>query len=124
MNRWLALTFGSVAGGFARYAVGGTAHGWLGPRFPSGTLVVNLTGCFLIGLFDRLIDTKHLAGPETRMLLIAGFCGAYTTFSTFIFETSNLLKDGQWARAAVNVLVSVALGLALFQAGETVGKSF
>src|SRR5438552_1498456 len=106
MSRWINLLAGSVAGGFARYFLSGAAYRALGDSFPHGTMIVNLTGCLLIGFFNALAEEKFLLGPEARLLLMTGFCGAFTTFSTFILEASNLLKDGQMARALANVLFS------------------
>lgn len=122
--KWLGLAAGSLAGGFARYFLAGAVYGALGARFPYGTIVVNLSGCFLIGLLNSLAEDKFLLGTEARLLLMAGFCGAFTTFSTFMLETSNLVKDGQWTYALANILVSVVLGFALFRAGSVAVRIF
>ena len=120
MNRWLALVLGSIAGGFARYFAAGAVYNRLGAEFPHGTLVVNLSACLLIGFLDSLAE-RFLIGPETRVLLMTGFCGAYSTFSTFILETSNLVKDGEFFRAVINVVVSVGAGFLLFRLGAILG---
>jgi len=117
MGKWIGLVAGSVAGGIARYTLAGAAYRALGADFPYGTLAVNLSGCFVIGVLDGLAEEKFLLGPQARVLLMTGFCGAYTTFSTLILETDHLLRGGEFVRAAGNVLVSVGLGLALFRAG-------
>jgi CrcB protein len=122
MSRWLALVLGSVAGGVARYGFAGLVYDRLGSDFPYGTLAVNLSACFLIGFLDSLAESRFLLGPEARVLLMTGFCGAYSTFSTFMLETSNLLKDGQFARAAANVGLSLAIGFLLFRAGAFIGE--
>lgn len=123
MTKWLNLAAGSLAGGFARYALAGLAFRALGTGFPYGTLAVNLAGCFLIGLLDALADERFLLGPEARMLLMIGFCGAFTTFSTLILETNNLLKDGQAGAALLNLGASLLLGLALFRAGTLAARA-
>jgi|SRR5581483_11539840 len=121
MNRWWGLVAGSVAGGFARYLAAGAVYDWLGSEFPYGTLVVNLSGCLLIGVFDGLAE-RFVLRTEMRVLLMTGFCGAYTTFSTFILETSNLMKEGQLGRAAANVFLSVIAGFVLFRLGAILGE--
>jgi CrcB protein len=86
-------------------------------------MAVNMTGCFLIGLFDSLAGEKFLLGPQARLLLMTAFCGAFTTFSTLILETSNLMKDGELWLAFVNSLGSLAFGLLLFRLGVWLGKA-
>ena len=121
--KWIALAAGSLLGGFSRYLLAGVVYQATGTDFPYGTLVINLTGCFLIGLFNSLAEVKFLLPPNARILLMTGFCGAYTTFSTFILETSNLVKDGEAGRALANVLLSVGIGFAMLLLGEFVGKA-
>lgn len=121
MNRWIGLIVGSIAGGFARYAVAGAVYGWMGSEFPYGTMIVNLSACLLIGFFDGLAE-RFLIGPDVRILLMTGFCGAYSTFSTFILETSNLIKDGEFGRASVNVALSLIAGFILFRLGALLGE--
>lgn len=119
---WALLAAGSVAGGLARYAAAGVVSAAAGATFPYGTLVVNLSGCLFVGLFDALAAERVLLGPSGRLLLMTGFCGAYTTFSTLILETSRLLGDGEFGRAAANALGSLALGLVLFRFGQWLGR--
>jgi fluoride exporter len=105
------IAVGSALGGVSRYLLGGVVHRAAGAGFPAGTLVVNITGSFLLGVFLRYaVDTPTLT-PEWRAFLTVGFCGGYTTFSTFSYETVALLEDGQWGRAAA--YVGLSLGLAL-----------
>ena len=120
--KWLTLAVGGVAGTFARYTLAGAVYRAAGVRFPYGTLVVNLAGCFLIGVFDVLAQEKFVLGAQARLFLMVGFCGAFTTFSTLILETDGLLRDGLALRAAANVAVSVAAGLAVFRAGALLGR--
>ncbi|MDD5301967.1 MAG: CrcB family protein [Elusimicrobia bacterium] len=116
----VALLAGGIAGVLARYAVALSVFGLVGGWLPWGTLVVNLTGCFLIGLFDAAAAKRGFGGPHGRMLLMTGFCGAYTTFSSLILEFDALLRAAP-LRGAAYVLVSVAAGLALFRAGAVLG---
>jgi CrcB protein len=122
MNKWILLGGGSLAGGFSRYLMSGVISDKWGARFPHGTLAVNLSGCFLIGLLNALAEEKFLLGPEARLFLMTGFCGAFTTFSTLILETSNLMKDGEMGRALLNVTVSVVAGFLLFRLGTLFGE--
>jgi CrcB protein len=112
-----------VSGVFARVLLAGWVYRAFSADFPYGTMAVNLSGCFLIGIFSSLAETKSLLGPEARMLLMSGFCGGYTTFSTLMLETSNLLRDGEFLRACVNFLGSGALGLLLFRFGALLGAA-
>ena len=122
MTKILVLAIGSLAGGFARYYLAGFVYRVCGTTFPYGTMAVNLIGCFLIGLFSSLAEEKFLIGPEGRLLLMVGFCGAFTTFSTFMLETANLIKAGESWLAFTNVVVSVAAGFIVFRVGILLGE--
>jgi fluoride exporter len=107
----LYVALGSAIGGVSRYLVGGLVQRMLDTTFPAGTLLVNITGSFLLGAIIRYaLDTPSLT-PEVRAFLTIGFCGGYTTFSTFSYETMALLEDGEWARAGVYITASVILSL-------------
>ena len=122
MSKLFNLIAGGVAGTLARYFLAGAVHGFLGAGFPYGTLVVNLTGCFIIGFLMSISENKFALNTDTRLLLMVGFCGAFTTFSTFIMETNSLIKDGETLRALVNILASVAAGFLIFRIGSFVGE--
>jgi len=105
------IAVGSAIGGVSRYLVGGLSQRLAGGTFPTGTLLINVTGSFLLGLILRYgVDTTTLT-PEVRAFLTVGFCGGYTTFSTFSYETVALAEDGEWTRAALYVALSVGLSL-------------
>ena len=105
------IAVGSAIGGVSRYLVGGLTQRLMGGTFPVGTLLINVTGSFLLGLILRYgVETATLP-PEVRAFLTIGFCGGYTTFSTFSYETVALAEDGQWTRAARYVALSVGLSL-------------
>jgi CrcB protein len=107
----LYVAVGSAIGGVSRYLLGGLIQRLLDTTFPAGTLLINISGSFLLGAILRYaIDTPTLS-PEIRALLTIGFCGGYTTFSTFSYETVALLEDGQWTRAGLYVGASVLLSL-------------
>jgi len=123
MNAWMALMVGSTAGGLARYGVSRAVGARLEPGFPHGTFWANMTGCLLIGIFHTWAEHRGGLSSETRLLLITGFCGAYTTFSSLILETSQLMKGNFPGRAALYVSLSLVLGLAIFRLGEVLGRS-
>jgi CrcB protein len=103
------IAVGSALGGVSRYLVGGLIQRLLDTTFPAGTLVVNVTGSFLLGVFLRYaMDTPTLT-PELRAFLTIGFCGGYTTFSTFSYESVALFEEGDWTRAAIYVTLSLVL---------------
>jgi len=116
------IAFGSAIGGVSRYVLGGAVQRMAGGTFPVGTLVVNITGSFLLGAILRYaIDTPGLT-PEVRALLTVGFCGGYTTFSTFSYETVALMEDGEWTRAATYLALSVLLSIAATVLGLIVAR--
>jgi len=121
---YLVIGLGGFAGAISRYAVGV----WVGERwgrsFPLGTLVVNVSGCFLIGLLMTIFLERSMISPQWRSFLVVGFLGAYTTFSSFEYETSGLIKDGELLFAALNVILSVAAGFAALKLGEILARGF
>lgn len=121
----LLVAVGGALGALARYLVAGGCqlvaanHGSL---FPYGTLVVNVVGCFCLGTIAVLLSERLLVSPVWRFAVTVGFFGAFTTFSTYGFETMTLLQDGQWRAAALNVLASNGVGLLAAWAGIEVGQ--
>jgi CrcB protein len=108
---WL-LALAGAGGTLCRYGLSGIVQAWAGARFPWGTLVVNLLGCFLFALVWGLAEERLVISGQTRFILLTGFMGAFTTFSTFAFETGEFLRDSQWVLAACNVAASNVLGVA------------
>jgi crcB protein len=96
-----------------RYLTSVLAVKLLGRGFPAGTLIVNILGCFLAGVLIGLLD-RHSVAPDAnlRLMLIAGFCGGYTTFSAFSVENLGMLQSGNYVMALANIFVSVIIGLA------------
>ena len=122
MIKFLNLVIGGAAGTIARYLLAGFVYRITGTTFPYGTLIVNVSGCFILGVLATFADKKFLLGPDARLLLMIGFCGAFTTFSTLIFESDNLIRSGQALRAFTNIFVSVILGFILFRAGSLLAE--
>ena len=124
MQKFLMLAAGGVTGTLARFSLAGLIQRACGAAFPYGTFVVNMSGCFLMGLLAVVADGRRGLSPEARLLLMTGFCGAYTTFSTFVLETFTLMRDGNGLQAAANVAGSVAIGLVVFRLGMAAGELF
>lgn len=121
MNFWLVFLGGGL-GSVSRYVLAGWVYRWFGTGFPYGTLCVNLAGCWLIGFLTALTEDKFLLSPASRVFLLTGFISAFTTFATFIFETSRLIQDGEIGAALANVCVSVLSGFVLFWFGLWAGR--
>ena len=111
MQKWLMLLLGGVFGTAGRYVLAGAVYRWLGTDFPYGTLAVNALGCLVIGFLSTLAEQKFLLTPEARLFWMVGLLGAFTTFSTLIYESWRLMQDGEMLLASVNLLGSLALGL-------------
>jgi CrcB protein len=112
----LIAIFGAV-GTLARYGLQGVVQVRAASTFPYGTLLVNLTGCFLLGLIGQFTLNRMVFSPDWRVAIAVGFFGGYTTFSSFGWETAKMLEDGEWARATAYVGASVVAGLILSVAG-------
>ena len=112
MSQILAVALGGAAGALARHGVSTAVAAAFGPRFPLGTLVVNVAGSFAMGWLFALFAERMHVPPEMRLLVMTGLLGAFTTFSTFSVETLALLHAGRWLAGAANVVLGVALCLA------------
>jgi CrcB protein len=114
MQTWLAyfwVAIGGALGSVGRYWLSGVVAARVGETLPWGTLVVNISGSFIIGLLASLTEPggRLLVSPGFRLFFMIGVCGGYTTFSSFSLQTLNLLRDGEWLYAGGNVLLSVIL---------------
>jgi CrcB protein len=109
MNQILAIAAGGSIGAVMRFFVSTGIYSWLGKDFPYGTLAVNVIGSLLMGLLYELFLQRLSVSPEVRALLLVGFLGAFTTFSTFSIETINLIEQGDVLKAITTVLASVIL---------------
>ncbi len=125
MVQILLVGLGGFAGSVLRYLISGLAHKVVPFReFPYGTFTVNVIGCFLIGLFGSLIDSRHLLNPEWRLFVLVGVLGGFTTFSSFGFETCALLRDGEALKAGLNIAINIVLGIGAVLVGHVVSRTF
>jgi CrcB protein len=115
MLSYLYVALGGAIGSVARYWLSGliASSKFFGQSFPWGTIIVNITGCFIIGLFNTLTvaEGRMAASPDLRTFFMIGICGGYTTFSSFSLQTLALVQDGEWLYAAGNVVISVVMCL-------------
>ena len=124
MSNTLLIFLGAGLGGVFRFWISNSTYWILGRQFPYGTLVVNVSGCFLMGLlFIILLERFYCIGPQLRSFLLVGFLGGYTTFSSFSIETLNLFENGAWLAAAMNILLSVILCMAAAWLGVIGGRN-
>jgi CrcB protein len=117
VSRYAMIAAGGALGALARYALGGLVQQWAGARFPYGTLVINVSGALLMGVVMTLLTERGVVHPNWRFLVPVGFIGAYTTFSTFEYETFRAMEQAGWMMALANVSVSVVAGFAGVVAG-------
>lgn len=117
------IALGGAAGAIARYQIAAMIQARVPLGFPWGTFVVNVTGCFVMGLAMVLLTDRLVANPNWRYLIPIGFIGAYTTFSTFEFETFRAVTEGGWLVGAANVSGSVAAGYAALWIGVAIGRA-
>ena len=110
---YLLVALGSALGGTVRYWLSGLIANWVGQAFPLGTLVINVSGSFVIGFFATLTGTdgRLFVPGEWRQFVMVGLCGGYTTFSSFSYQTLALAQDGEWLDAGLNIVLSVVLCL-------------
>jgi CrcB protein len=119
----LIIGSGSFIGGIARFLISRYIQGQSLSSFPYGTFVVNVAGCFLIGIFYGLSERGNLMSAELRMFLTVGFCGGFTTFSTFANENISLLREGDFFYFALYTSLSIFLGLMATYIGNLVIKA-
>ncbi|HUI94237.1 MAG TPA: fluoride efflux transporter CrcB [Xanthobacteraceae bacterium] len=125
MANYLWIALGGALGTMGRYLVSGLVAQLIGETFPWGTLLINVTGSFIIGLFATLTgpDGRYFVGSTARQFVMTGMCGGYTTFSSFSLQTQNLVNDGEWFYAGANVSLSVILCLLAVWAGYALGSA-
>jgi len=124
MERLLLVGLGGFLGTVTRYSLGGLVARWkAGASFPYETLVVNVVGCLAIGFLAGLAETRGIFAGTTRAFLLIGVLGGFTTFSSFGYETFQLLRDGQFGAATASAILQVVLGLGAVWSGDVAARS-
>ena len=118
----LAVGAAGFVGALARWGVAATIGRWVPVRFPVGTFFINITGSFFLGWFLTFIGSRYPVSDTMRLAIATGFVGAYTTFSTFMYESSRLLDDGAGLEAIMNLLGSLMIGLLAVRLGVIVAR--
>ena len=122
LEKIFLISAGAILGANARYWLGDWAARRWGSGFPYGTLLINLSGSFILGLFMTLALNRWMLDTRWRLLIAVGFLGAYTTFSTYTYESITLLLNGQWGSGLFNLLGSAVLGVLAVGLGITLGR--
>jgi CrcB protein len=117
---WIAL--GAVVGAVARYFISSQIARHFSTTFPYGTLLINITGSLVLGFFLVYSTERVLLDPRWRLLVAIGFCGSYTTFSSYAFESFALMEQGQWLLTGANIVASNGLCLAAVVAGAALAR--
>lgn len=123
MQNVLWISIGAIVGANLRYFIAQYVARLASPGFPYGTLVINITGSFILGFFLIWTTERVLADPHWRLLIAVGFCGGYTTFSSYAFETFALMEQGQWVASVVNIAASNVLALLAVILGAIAARS-
>jgi CrcB protein len=123
LQKYLLIAVGGALGSIARYWVGSTIAGRMGTRFPYGTFVINLTACLIIGFSITYLGKRVGLNPAWRYLIPVGFVGAYSTFSTYEWETLSTLRSGAFALASLYALGSLILGLVAVWLGAALAET-
>lgn len=122
MLDFLAISLGAIVGANARYWISRSALRWLGPAFPYGTLAINVLGSFILGFFMIWSTQRVMVDPRWRLLIAVGFCGGFTTFSSYAFESMALMEQGQWMLMTSNIVSNNLLCLAAVLAGMALAR--
>ncbi|MGO9126620.1 MAG: fluoride efflux transporter CrcB [Terriglobales bacterium] len=122
MSEFLLISLGAIAGANARYLISRFAAKAVSPVFPYGTLFINITGSMIVGFFMIWASERALVDPRWRLLVVVGFCGAFTTFSSYAFETMAYFEQGQWLLLCTNVLSNNLLCLLGALAGMALAR--
>jgi len=124
MSKFILVFVAGGLGALARFGIGGFIHHWYQGAFPLGTFVINIAGCLLFGFIWSLAEDRAIISVEHRAIILTGFVGAFTTFSTFAFETTGLMRDSEWVMAIGNILGQITLGFLAVTVGLATGRLF
>ncbi len=122
MRDLVIVSIGAIVGANARWVISRYAARLLGPVFPYGTLIINIAGSLIVGFFIIWTSERVLVDPRWRLLIVVGFCGAFSTFSSYAFETMAYFEQGQWALMLANVLSNNLLCLGAVLAGMVLAR--
>jgi CrcB protein len=122
LQKILLIGLAGLLGTLGRFALSGVVARRFGETFPTGTLVVNVLGCFLAGFLFYLMNERFLFSETARTIVMIGFLGGFTTFSSFGLQTFTLLRDGEFLFASANLIASNVLGMFMVWAGYSLGK--
>ena len=122
MDRYAMIAIGGALGALARYELAAMIQARIPAGFPWGTFVVNITGCLIMGIAATVLTDRLVVHPNWRFLIPIGFIGAYTTFSTFEYETFRAVTEGAWMIGALNVVASVVAGYAALWLGVVLSR--
>jgi fluoride exporter len=122
MQKLLLIGLDGAFGALTRYGLGGFVQRYGGVTFPWGTLVVNIMGSFLLGLIWSLIEQRLVVSIETRVIILTGFIGAFTTFSSLMFETTFMIRDAQWLSAGLSLMAQIGLEMTAMFLGLAAGR--
>lgn len=122
MREFFVISLGAMFGANLRYWMSRSAARVLGPVFPYGTLAINVLGSFVVGFFIAWTTERVLADPRWRLLVVVGFCGGFTTFSSYAYETMAYFEQGQWALMATNIVANNLLSLGAAVAGMALAR--
>jgi CrcB protein len=122
LSNYLWIALGAIVGASARYSLSLLVARRLSTAFPYGTLLINITGSLVVGFFFVFSTERVLLDPRWRLLVVIGFCGSYTTFSSYAFESFALMEQRQWLLTGINIVASNALCLAAVFAGAALAR--
>ncbi len=122
IQKIVLLALAGACGTLARYGLAGVVHRWLGGNFPWGTAMVNVLGCLLFGFVWAAGSERAIISPEARFIILTGFMGAFTTFSTFVFESNQLLADAELLIGFANIFLQLLVGSGGFFLGLAIAR--
>ena len=123
MKNFLVISIAAIAGANLRFFLSRLAAKEFGPVFPTGTLIINILGSFIVGFFVIWTSERVLIDPRWRVLVVVGFCGSFTTFSSYAFETMSFFEQGQWGLMVTNILTNNLLALAAALGGMALARA-
>lgn len=123
MKNFLVISIAAIAGANLRFFLSRLAAKEFGPVFPAGTLIINILGSFIVGFFVIWTSERVLIDPRWRVLVVVGFCGSFTTFSSYAFETMSFFEQGQWGLMVTNILTNNLLSLCAALGGMALARA-